>query len=68
MYKQIYNNYILKQEEIIEKTKQMIEADKNIKTTYIKPQNKIPDEITKMKIKRQRQQVMYRYNKKFKED
>lgn len=65
MYKQIYNNYILKEEEIIQKTKQMIEADKNIKTTYIKPSNKVPNDLTKMKIKKQRQQVLARYKMKF---
>lgn len=65
MYKQIYSNYIVKEEEIINKTKQMIEADKNIKTTYIKPSDKIPNELTKMKIKRQRQQVLNRYKMKF---
>ena len=53
-YKQIYNNVIKQKEELIEKTKQMIEADKIIKTNWMhEPQEY--DEKIKARFKKQRQ-------------
>ena len=39
MYKETYNNYIKNHEELLEKTKKAIEADKVIKTEFVHMDN-----------------------------
>ena len=53
VYQQIYRNVINQQEELRNRTKQMIEADKVIKTTFIHEQREYPEKI-KQRLKRQR--------------
>lgn len=44
MYKEVYNNLILNSEKIENKAKEMIEADRDIKTTYMKPKEQYTEE------------------------
>ncbi len=52
MYKKVYNNLIRNDEQIKEKCKSIIEADKVIKTTFIHPKKEY-DEKIKQRFKRQ---------------
>ncbi len=56
VYKQIYNNIIKNQDKLIERTQQLIEADKVIRTTYI-DEEKEYDEKIKKRLKRQRMKI-----------
>lgn len=47
-----YNNFIKKEEELIDRTKQMIEADKVIKTNYVDENKEYSNKIKK-RFKRQ---------------
>lgn len=55
-YKTIYKNIIDKENELLEKTKQMIEADKCIHTTYVDEPKEYNEEI-KRRFKRQRNTI-----------
>lgn len=56
MYKEVYKTYIKNKEYIEDKTKQMLEADIKIKTTYI-DNPKTYDEVTKKRFERQRKTI-----------
>lgn len=64
VYRQVYNNIIKKDEEIQERCKQMIEADKVIKTNFIHSKQEYNDEI-KERFKRQIRSIERVNNGKF---
>lgn len=55
-YKQIYENIIAKENEIIEQSKKMIEADKHIKTTFVCEPKETTDRIRAL-FKRQKAEI-----------
>lgn len=59
IYAEIYRNVIKNEKELIQRTKQMIEADKVIKTNFCEPKKEYNDEI-KQRFRRQRASIELR--------
>ena len=64
-YKEVYNNFIKREDEVLNRVKSMIEADKVIKTSYIH-EPKDYDEKIKKRFRYQAQQMERLNNGKFK--
>lgn len=64
-YKQVYDNYIKNEEQILNKVKSILDADKKIKTNYI-DEPKVYNENIKKRFRYQAQQMERLNNGKFK--
>ena len=64
-YKQVYDNYIKNEEQILNRVKSILDADKKIKTNYI-DEPKVYNENIKKRFRYQAQQMERLNNGKFK--